>query len=69
MRLTSGPTRPPTPLPHAEDKDTFINAVRSEVKATGMLDTAENCWDFFINKVGLEGGRCRWRWRRCCTAA
>lgn len=36
-----------------EDKDNFINAVRNEVKATGMLDTTENCWDFFINKVGL----------------
>eukprot|EP00879_Flechtneria_rotunda_P029616 GHRR01032042.1.p1 GENE.GHRR01032042.1~~GHRR01032042.1.p1 ORF type:complete len:1612 (+),score=608.41 GHRR01032042.1:122-4837(+) len=34
-----------------EDKDTFVNAVRNEVKATGQLDTAENCWDFFINKV------------------
>lgn len=36
-----------------EDKDTFCNAVRNEVKATGMLDSAENCWKFFINKVGL----------------
>lgn len=38
-----------------EDKDTFCNAVRNEVKATGMLDSTENCWNFFINKVG--GGR------------
>ena len=34
-----------------EDKDNFCNAVRNEVKATGMLDTQENCWDFFISKV------------------
>ncbi|KAF6251999.1 flagellar outer dynein arm heavy chain beta [Scenedesmus sp. NREL 46B-D3] len=34
-----------------EDKDTFCNAVRNEVKATGLLDTNDNCWDFFINKV------------------
>lgn len=34
-----------------EDKDTFCNAVRGEVKATGLLDTVDNCWDFFINKV------------------
>jgi dynein heavy chain len=34
-----------------ENKDTFCNAVRNEVKATGLLDTNDNCWDFFINKV------------------
>lgn len=34
-----------------EDKEAFCNAVRNEVKATGLLDTVENCWDFFINKV------------------
>jgi hypothetical protein len=34
-----------------EDKDGLCNAVRSEVKATGALDTTENCWEFFINKV------------------
>lgn len=34
-----------------EDKDNFCNAVRIEVKATGLLDTTDNCWDFFINKV------------------
>lgn len=37
-----------------EDKDNFCNAVRNEVKATGLLDTTDNCWDFFINKVRLE---------------
>lgn len=34
-----------------EDKDNFSNAVRNEVKASGLLDTPENCWDFFIDKV------------------
>lgn len=34
-----------------EDKDTFCNAVRNEVKATGMVDTPENCWQFFIERV------------------
>jgi hypothetical protein len=38
-----------------EDKDGFCNAVRNEVKATGQLDTPENCWTFFINKVGRVG--------------
>lgn len=34
-----------------EDKDNFCNAVRNEVKAAGLLDTPDNCWDFFIDKV------------------
>ena len=34
-----------------EDKDNFCNAVRAEVKQAGMLDTTDNCWSFFINKV------------------
>ena len=38
--------------PHSqEDKDNFCNAVRSEVKAAGILDTPEACWDFFIAKA------------------
>eukprot|EP00955_Chlamydomonas_euryale_P098702 365162-Chlamydomonas_euryale.AAC.26 len=35
-----------------EDKETFCNAVRNEVKAAGMMDTVENCWDFFIGGCG-----------------
>lgn len=35
----------------AEDKEAFSNAVRNECKAAGILDTMENLWDFFINKV------------------
>lgn len=34
-----------------EDKDEIINAVRSETKALGLVDTAENCWSTFIQKV------------------
>eukprot|EP00201_Polytomella_parva_P017476 CAMPEP_0175071536 /NCGR_PEP_ID=MMETSP0052_2-20121109/19298_1 /TAXON_ID=51329 ORGANISM="Polytomella parva, Strain SAG 63-3" /NCGR_SAMPLE_ID=MMETSP0052_2 /ASSEMBLY_ACC=CAM_ASM_000194 /LENGTH=4543 /DNA_ID=CAMNT_0016338719 /DNA_START=12 /DNA_END=13643 /DNA_ORIENTATION=- len=34
-----------------EDKEAFSNAVRNEVKAAGIMDSAENCWEFFINKV------------------
>ena len=29
----------------------FCNSVRTEVKATGMMDTPDNCWEFFIDKV------------------
>ena len=34
-----------------EDKDTFCNSVRGEVKQAGMVDSSDNCWDFFIDKV------------------
>lgn len=34
-----------------EDKDEIINGMRSETKSLGLLDTAENCWATFINKV------------------
>ena len=56
--LVCGPRHLHATLRAAEDKDNFCNAVRSEVKATGMLDTTENCWDFFINKVGCGAGGC-----------
>ena len=36
-----------------EDKETFCNAVRAEVKGTGAMDTADNLWDFFVDKVGV----------------
>ena len=36
-----------------EDKDLFCNSVRNEVKQAGMVDSADNCWDFFIDKVHL----------------
>jgi dynein heavy chain len=31
-----------------EDKEAFCNAVRNEVKATGLLDTTENCWGEYV---------------------
>ena len=34
-----------------EDKDNFSNSVRNECKASGILDTMENLWDYFIDKV------------------
>lgn len=34
-----------------EDKEMFCNSVRTEVKATGMIDTPDNCWDAFIDRV------------------
>jgi len=34
-----------------EDKGDCINAVRNEVKAEGIVDTNDNCWDFFLDKV------------------
>ena len=35
----------------AEDKDNFCNAVRNECKQAGIMDTPENLFDFFIDKV------------------
>ena len=34
-----------------EERDNMCNAVRNEVKATGMIDSMENCWEFFLDKV------------------
>lgn len=41
-----------------EDKEAFCNAVRSECKAAGILDTMENLWEFFIDKVGQGQATC-----------
>ena len=36
----------------ADDEiEEIINGVRNEVKATGMDDSRENCWKFFISRV------------------
>jgi dynein heavy chain len=40
-----------------EDKEAFSNAVRNEVKAAGLMDTNENCWDFFIDKASAPPGQ------------
>ena len=34
-----------------EDKDNFCNAVRNEARAAGVMETPENLWDYFIDKV------------------
>nr|XP_033200758.1 dynein beta chain, ciliary-like isoform X1 [Bombus vancouverensis nearcticus] len=34
-----------------DEVDNIVNALRTEVKQTGMMDTKENCWKFFINRV------------------
>ena len=34
-----------------EEKDAIINQVRSKVKADGKVDTPDNCWTWFIEKV------------------
>ncbi|KAM7359981.1 dynein beta chain, ciliary isoform 2-T2 [Cochliomyia hominivorax] len=31
--------------------DTIVNGIRNEVKQSGSLDTKENCWRFFVDKV------------------
>ncbi|XP_050446950.1 dynein beta chain, ciliary-like [Cataglyphis hispanica] len=34
-----------------DEVENVINAVRNEVKQTGIIDTRENCWKFFIDRV------------------
>ncbi|KAF5395439.1 hypothetical protein PHET_10739 [Paragonimus heterotremus] len=34
-----------------EEFDQIINSIRPEVKSCGLLDTVENCWQFFIDKT------------------
>ncbi|XP_075982942.1 dynein beta chain, ciliary-like [Anticarsia gemmatalis] len=34
-----------------DELENIINAVRAETKATGVPDTRENCWRFFVNRV------------------
>jgi len=34
-----------------DELEEIINGVRNEVKATGMEDSRENCWKFFIDRV------------------
>lgn len=34
-----------------EDVENFTNSVRNEVKAAGIMETPENLWDFFIEKI------------------
>lgn len=34
-----------------DEIENIINGMRNEVRATGMEDSRENCWKFFIDKV------------------
>ncbi|GAA6104763.1 dynein heavy chain 9, axonemal [Tachysurus ichikawai] len=34
-----------------DEVENIINAVRNEVRGLGLLDTRENCWKFFIDRV------------------
>mmetsp|Transcript_13737 Transcript_13737/g.31794 ORF Transcript_13737/g.31794 Transcript_13737/m.31794 type:complete len:4493 (-) Transcript_13737:49-13527(-) len=34
-----------------EEKDEVCNGVRSEMKQLGLVDTRDNCWEFFIEKT------------------
>lgn len=34
-----------------EETDNIITSVKNEVKQLGMLDSRENCWKHFIEKV------------------
>ena len=41
----------PPDLFNQEDKDNAINAIRPEVKAAGLMDSTDQCWEFFVSKV------------------
>ncbi|XP_061501815.1 dynein beta chain, ciliary isoform X1 [Anopheles gambiae] len=41
----------PELFPEDEIDNNIINALRNEVKQLGMMDTKENCWKYFIEKV------------------
>lgn len=34
-----------------EDIENIVNAIRPEVKGAGLIDSKENCWKFFIERV------------------
>jgi len=34
-----------------EDVDSIVNAIRPAVKGEGILDSKDNCWKFFIDRV------------------
>ncbi|XP_022258448.1 dynein beta chain, ciliary-like, partial [Limulus polyphemus] len=34
-----------------DEVENIINGIRSEVKAAGVMDSRENCWKFFIDRV------------------
>lgn len=34
-----------------DEVDGIIGSVRPEVRSSGLMDTRENCWKFFIDRV------------------
>ena len=34
-----------------DELETVISGIRNEVKGTGLQDTRENCWTYFIERV------------------
>lgn len=37
-----------------EDVDKIVSGIRSEVRGLGMVDSRENCWEFFLARVRLQ---------------
>ena len=37
-----------------EEIEGIVSAVRAEVRALGLLDSRENCWRFFTDRVRLQ---------------
>jgi len=35
----------------SDEKEVIINAIRGKVKADGIVDSRDNCWNWYINKV------------------
>lgn len=34
-----------------EEVDTIVASIRLELRGLGMMDTRENCWNFFIDRI------------------
>nr|XP_056713421.1 dynein axonemal heavy chain 11 [Euleptes europaea] len=37
-----------------EDMDAVIAGIRNEIRGSGLVDTRENCWKFFLDRVRLQ---------------
>lgn len=37
-----------------EDMDGIIAGIRNELRGFGLIDTRENCWNFFLDRVRLQ---------------
>lgn len=34
-----------------EDMDMIVNSIRMELRGLGFIDTRDNCWSFFIERI------------------